>query len=92
MEKERIEMQKQEQERIEKEKQDRSDDEQDGMNISPIISTNASADDILKRIWVQSVATKKWRECAILEETDTQYRVHYISYHPKYDELIEKKK
>ncbi|ETO13268.1 LISK family protein kinase, partial [Reticulomyxa filosa] len=43
-----------------------------------------------KRTWILSNKRTNWRECEVVDETDTQLKVHYISYHPKFDEWIDK--
>jgi len=40
------------------------------------------------RLWVKSRATGKWRECTVVELDNGKMKIHYISYHPKYDEWI----
>ena len=40
-----------------------------------------------QRIWVKS-ETGKWRECAIIAEKRNKIRVHYLTYHRKYDEWL----
>jgi len=45
---------------------------------------------VVKRTWVLSKKKNHWRECEVVEENDHALKVHYISYHPKFDEWIEK--
>eukprot|EP01084_Bolivina_argentea_P040987 75625_1 len=43
------------------------------------------------RIWVQSASNKNiHRECKIIDANDTQYKIHFISYHEKHDMWIDK--
>ncbi len=48
----------------------------------------------LERVWVEyrpaKSATKKWRECTVVEEEKNCLKIHYISFHPKYDEWLDK--
>lgn len=42
-----------------------------------------------KCVWVESVLSKKWRECVVLERKENKVKVHFISYHKKYDKWID---
>ena len=42
----------------------------------------------MRRIWAKSVNSGKWRECAIIAEKRNKIRVHYLTFHEKYDEWL----
>ena len=53
--------------------------------VNPIIMDNE------RRLWCESNSDPNvHRECVIVKEKEDQYKVHFISYHPKYDIWLEK--
>eukprot|EP01084_Bolivina_argentea_P001486 2736_1 len=40
------------------------------------------------RVWVLSMTTKIWREVVIIKKKSSQVKVHWISFHKKYDEWV----
>jgi len=58
--------------------------------VTTIVDTGAGGVIEEKRTWVMSKRKANWRECEVVDETDSSIKVHFISYHSRYDEWIEK--
>ena len=41
-----------------------------------------------QRLWVKSANSGKWRECVIIKEKRNKVKVHFLSFHRKYDEWL----
>ncbi|ETO08495.1 hypothetical protein RFI_28892 [Reticulomyxa filosa] len=44
----------------------------------------------VKRTWILTRKQIHWRECEVIDERHDAIKVHYISYHSKFDEWIDK--
>jgi len=70
-----------------------SESENNNHQIVPPMSSLpeiATINNTQTRIWVLSKQAKVWRECCIVDETEQQILIHYISFSPKYDEWMDK--